>query len=129
MGGPYGTSSLNMPLPLDQNPFSNPQLPFLATLELHDISSLTNDPIQHNPSWSSILVKITTNIPKFDGQNGKDPTPISTHTIFGVYQIHYWMIALVFASSYAPSLAMLQSGSLNLQMLHLITLMLWKWHS
>jgi len=32
MGGPYGPFSLNIMLPLNQNPFVNAYLPFLATL-------------------------------------------------------------------------------------------------
>ena len=51
----------------------NRQLPFLATLDLPDFSKLINDPIQHNPSWLPIPVKLPSNIPKFDGMQGDDP--------------------------------------------------------
>ena len=51
----------------------NRQLPFLETLDLPDLSKLINDPIQHNPSWPSILVKFPLDIPKFDGKQGDDP--------------------------------------------------------
>ena len=74
MGGAYGPSGLNIPLPLDQNPFFNMQFIFLATLELPNLSRLTNDPIQHNPSWSTIPVNTPTDIPELDGKTGKDLT-------------------------------------------------------
>ena len=56
-----------------QNPFAPTNLPFLATLELPDLSKLTNDPIRHHPAWPPVLVKIPTDIPKFDGKIGEDP--------------------------------------------------------
>ena len=45
----------------------NPQLPFLASLELPDVSKLTNDPILHNPYWPLVPTKIPDDCPKFDG--------------------------------------------------------------
>ena len=49
---PYGGSSLNVnQYPFNQsiqNLFTPTKLPFLATLELPDLSKLTNDPIQHH---------------------------------------------------------------------------------
>ena len=56
-----------------QNPFAPTKLPFLATLELPDLSKLMNDPIRHHFAWPPILVKIPTDIPKFDGKIGEDP--------------------------------------------------------
>jgi hypothetical protein len=56
-----------------QNPFAPTKFPFLATLEFPDLSKLTNDPIRHHFAWPPILVKIPTNIPKFDGKTGGDP--------------------------------------------------------
>ena len=55
-----------------QMPF-NPQLPFLATLELPDVSKLTNDPILHNPYWPPVPTKIPGDCPKFDGKANEDP--------------------------------------------------------
>lgn len=52
MWGPYGSFGLKTPLPLDQNLFTNTQIPFLDMLELPDLSKLTNDPIQQNPEYS-----------------------------------------------------------------------------
>jgi len=51
----------------------NPQLPFLATLELLDVSKLTNDPILHNPYWPLVPTKILGDCPKFDGKANEDP--------------------------------------------------------
>ena len=51
----------------------NPPLPFLATLELPDVSKLTNDLIFHNPYWPPVPTKIPGDFPKFDGKTGEDP--------------------------------------------------------
>ena len=51
----------------------NRQLPFLATLDLPNLSKLINDPIRHNPSWSPIPIELPSDIPKFDGKQGDDP--------------------------------------------------------
>ena len=56
-----------------QNPFVPMKLPFLETLELLGLSKLTNNPIQHHPTWPPVLVKIPMDIPKFDGKTGEDP--------------------------------------------------------
>ena len=37
------------------------------------MSKLTNDPIRHHFAWPPVLVKIPTDIPKFDGKTGEDP--------------------------------------------------------
>ena len=76
-GMPYGGSGMNVNqnhfTQSTQNPFSPTKLPFLATLELPDLSKLTNDPIWHHFSWTPVLVKILTDIPKFDGKTREDP--------------------------------------------------------
>ena len=51
----------------------NPPLPFLATLDLPDVSKLTNDPISHNPYWPPVPTKIPGDCPKFEGKAGEDP--------------------------------------------------------
>jgi len=51
----------------------NPQLPFLATVELADVSKLKNDPILHNPYWPLVPTKIPGDYPKFNGKSGEDP--------------------------------------------------------
>ena len=65
--------------PLD----SNQQLPFVATLELPDLNWLTNDPILYTPWWSVILHKLSSDIPKFNGNPREDP---SNH----VMTFHLW---------------------------------------
>jgi hypothetical protein len=51
----------------------NRQLPFLATLDLPDLSRILNDPIRHSPQWPAIPAKLPSDIPKFDGKAGEDP--------------------------------------------------------
>jgi len=55
----------------------------LATLNFLDLSHLTNDPILHLPHWPAIPTKLPSDIPKFDGRLGEDP---STH----VMTFHLW---------------------------------------
>jgi hypothetical protein len=43
-----------------------------VTLDLPDLSRLTNDPISHSPVWPVILAKLPFDIPKFDENPGKD---------------------------------------------------------
>lgn len=50
----------------------NPQLPFLATLELPDVPKLINDPILHNLYWPLVPTKIPGDCPKFDGKSGEE---------------------------------------------------------
>ena len=77
-GMPYGRFGRNVnPNPFTQstqNPFSPTKLLFLATLEFPNLAKSTNDPIQHHFAWPSIPTKIPTEIPKFDGKTGDDPT-------------------------------------------------------
>jgi hypothetical protein len=63
----------NVPMPHQHYPQINRQLPFLATLDLPDLSRLTNDPIYHSPVWPVIPAKLPSDIPKFDGKSGEDP--------------------------------------------------------
>jgi len=51
----------------------NMQFPFLATLELSDVSRLTNDPILHFPYWPPVPMKVLTDCPKFEGKVKEDP--------------------------------------------------------
>ena len=69
-----------------QNPFTPTKLPFLATLELPDLSKLMNDPIRHHFAWPPVPVKIPTNIPKFDGKTGEDP---ANH----ITRYHLWCVS------------------------------------
>ena len=49
------------------------RIPFIATLNLLDLSKLTNDPGSHDLMWLVVLAKLPYDIPKFEGKNGEDP--------------------------------------------------------
>jgi hypothetical protein len=70
-------------MPHQYHPQINQQLPFLATLDLPDLSRLTNDPIFHSPVWPVIPAKLPSDIPKFDEKYGKYP---NNH----VMNFHLW---------------------------------------
>jgi hypothetical protein len=71
----YGPTGLLMRLPPQshQYPHVNRQFPFLATLDLPDLSRILNDMIRHSPQWPTILAKLPFDIPKFHGKPGKHP--------------------------------------------------------
>jgi hypothetical protein len=71
----YGPTGLPTGLPPQshQYPQVNRQLPFLATLDLPDLSRILNDPIRHSPQWPAIPAKLPSDILKFDGKVGEDP--------------------------------------------------------
>ena len=69
-----------------QNPFSPMKLPFLATLELPNLSKLTNDPIRHHFAWPPVPVKIPVDISKFNGKTGED---LANH----ITTYHLWCIS------------------------------------
>jgi hypothetical protein len=71
----YGPTGIPTRLPPHnyQFPQVNRQLPFLATLDLSDLSRILNDPIFHYPYWPIIPAKLPSDIPKFDGRVGEDP--------------------------------------------------------
>ena len=77
-GMPYGGFGLNANrYPFNQptqNSFAPTKLQFLETLELPDLSKLTNNSIRHHFAWPPVPIKIPTDIPKFDGKTGEDPT-------------------------------------------------------
>jgi hypothetical protein len=83
MGGPSsfsispqpGYSPIGVPMPYGYHQYSHSsrQRTFLATLDLSDLSHLTNDPIQHAPFWPAIPAKLPSDIPKFDEKLGEDP--------------------------------------------------------
>ena len=50
----------------------HPRLPFLAILNIPDLSRLTNDLVAHDPTWPAIPTKISSDIPKFEGKLGED---------------------------------------------------------
>ena len=72
----------------------------MDTLYLPYLSRLINDPIHHNPSWSTIPVKLPSYIPKFDGKRGQDP---KNH----VMTFHLWCSSIS-----------LMDGSIHLWLFH-----------
>jgi len=47
-------------------------LPYMALLNILDLTKITNEPILHDTSLSPMSTKIPSNIPKFDGKMGED---------------------------------------------------------
>ena len=52
---------------------AQPSLPFLASLNLSDLSKITKDLVSHNTMWLVVPAKLPLNIPKFEGKSGEDP--------------------------------------------------------
>jgi len=57
----------------NSNSLAQTRLPFLATLNLPDLSKLTNDPVYHVPGWPPVPTKLPSDIPKFEAKAGEDP--------------------------------------------------------
>ena len=53
---------------------AQPRLPFLAMLNLPDLLRLMNDPVFHDPAWPVVPNKLPSDIPKFEGKAGEDPS-------------------------------------------------------
>ena len=50
-----------------------PKIPFLATLNLPDLSKLMNDLVKHDATWPPVPTKLPSDIRKFEGKVGEDP--------------------------------------------------------
>jgi hypothetical protein len=48
-------------------------MPYLASLNIPDLTKLTNDPILHDPTWLAMPTKLPSDIPKFEGKASDDP--------------------------------------------------------
>ena len=48
-------------------------MPYLASLNILDLTKLTNDPILHDATWPAMPTKLPSDIPKFEGKTGDDP--------------------------------------------------------
>jgi hypothetical protein len=55
------------------NPPPPPPMPYLMSLNIHDLIKLMNDPILHDPTWHNMPTKLPSYIPKFEGKSGEDP--------------------------------------------------------
>jgi hypothetical protein len=71
---PQGSGTQNIPTMMGINPPPPPQMPYLASLNIPDLTKLTNDPILHDPTWPTMPTKLPSDIPKFEGKVGDDPT-------------------------------------------------------
>jgi hypothetical protein len=49
------------------------QMPYLASLNILDLTKLTIDPILHDPTCLAMPTKLASDIPKFEGKVGDDP--------------------------------------------------------
>jgi hypothetical protein len=65
------------------NPLPPLQMPYLVSLNIPDLRKLINDPILHDPTWPTMLTKLPSDIPKFEGKAGDDP---ASH----VMTFHLW---------------------------------------
>lgn len=79
----YGGGSNPYNFQQNWNSVPPPKIPFLATLNLPDLSKLINDPIRHSSTWPPIPTKIPSDIPKFKGKVNEDP---NTH----IMTFHLW---------------------------------------
>ena len=73
----------------------HPSLCFLVTLILPDLSRLKNDPVAHDPAWPAVPTKLPSDIPKFEGKPGEDPSEHVTNFTYGALQIPYTKIRSV----------------------------------
>jgi hypothetical protein len=48
-------------------------MPYLASLNIPDLSKLMNGPILHDLTWTNMPTKLPSEIPKFEGKSGADP--------------------------------------------------------
>jgi hypothetical protein len=55
------------------NPPPPLHMPYLASLNIPDLSKLMNDPIFHDPTWPAMPTKLPSDITKFEGKVGEDP--------------------------------------------------------
>jgi hypothetical protein len=78
-----GTGTLPTHTMARTNPLPNIPMPYLASLDIPDLTKLTNDPILHDATWPNIPTKLPSDIPKFEGKPGED---IANH----VMTFHLW---------------------------------------
>jgi hypothetical protein len=70
---PKGSGTQNTHTMVGANPPQTPQIPYLDSLNILDITKLTNDPILHDPTWPTMPTKLPSYIPKFEGKGGDEP--------------------------------------------------------
>ena len=50
------------------------RIPFLTTLNLPNLSILMNDLVSYDPAWPAVPTKLPSDLPKFEGKPGEDPS-------------------------------------------------------
>ena len=76
---------------------AQPRLPFLTTLNLLDLSRLMNDPVSHEPAWLAVPNKLPSDIPKFEGKAGEDPSKhVTTFQLWCCCSCNYFPIFKIF---------------------------------
>jgi hypothetical protein len=65
LGSHHIMAGANPPPPL--------HMPYLASLNIPDLTKLTNDPILHDATWPAMPTKLPSDIRKFEGKVGDDP--------------------------------------------------------
>jgi hypothetical protein len=87
-----------------------PSMPYLASLNIPDLTKLMNDPILHDPTWPNMPTKLPSDIPKFEGKPEK--TQLITSCLFtcGVLPIALWKILFTYDCSKEHSLVPLPNG-------------------
>ena len=55
---PQGLGTQNTHTMAGANPPTPPQIPYLASLNIPDLSKLMNDPILHDPTWPAMPTKL-----------------------------------------------------------------------
>jgi hypothetical protein len=53
---------------------NQPSMSFMIGLNLLDLNKFINDYIHHDPNWSNMPNKLPSDIPKFKGNVGEDPS-------------------------------------------------------
>jgi hypothetical protein len=73
---PLNISQVTSPLPTHTmdgtNPMPKPPFPYLASLNIPDLTKLMNDPILHDATWPNMPTKFPLDILKFEGKLGED---------------------------------------------------------
>jgi hypothetical protein len=75
---PQGPGTPNTHTMVETNSPLPPQMPYLDSLNILDLTKITNDPVLHDPTWPTMPTKLPSNIPKFEGKARDKPTNHTT---------------------------------------------------
>jgi hypothetical protein len=72
------------------NPPPLSPMPYLASLNIPDLSKLMNDPIFHDPTWPNMPTKLPLGIPKFEGKiRGRSRKPCHDLPLMVLFKQHH----------------------------------------